>query len=218
MGSDNAGIGTEAAKIVLVFVAVVLGGCQAEPSTIVDDEPLEEPQMDYQVVPFEGFGPISADATRGDLVEEFGEDNLEDIETSVGMEPGRNATRVTLDASPALEVVWNREDPAQPEMIRILDERLRTPEGIGLGTTLEELQQLLGEFQVTGFAISVPGRVSLSGSELEEYTGGLELQLEATNTEGDHYRQLAGAQRIPASDPELEAVEPVVSKMAIVVE
>lgn len=169
---------------------------------------------DVSVVPFEGVGPIGGDTTRGELSALFDESRLEDAATTVGEGLPREATTVDLGEGQSVEIIW-KTGGGSVESIRIMGDELQTPEGIGIGTTLEELREILGEFDVIGFEVSGAGLVFLEGTELEHYHGGLRLHLEATEPTADHYREVMGFERFSSSNSHLQAVRPVVAEMAI---
>ncbi|MBD0268910.1 MAG: hypothetical protein ICV77_11535, partial [Cyanobacteria bacterium Co-bin8] len=107
--------------------------------------------QDTVVVPGERVGPIRPTTSRAELAELFGEEQLRDEEINVGegfTEPG---TVVDLGEDRRLTVVWTDDSRSKPLMAKDFGSEWKTPEGLGLGTSMAELKQELGDFELFGF-------------------------------------------------------------------
>lgn len=111
-------------------------------------------QLDRTIVPGERIGPISAATSEADLNELFGSDAVAvaEIYLSEGVcSPGA----VVLPATPdRLEITWADSARSRIAFIRIAGEGSgwRTVRGVGVGTSLMELESIKGRsVEFTGF-------------------------------------------------------------------
>lgn len=170
--------------------------------------------QDTVVVPGERLGPITSKTTRSELAKLFGEENLTDKDINVGegtMEPG---TVVSLPADQSLTIVWTDKTRSKPQMVRDLGAAWKTPEGLGTGSSLAELKEKLGDFQLYGFGWDYGGSIVLENTKLDKYYGNLFFRVEPPKDKieqnPDAYKALAGDKLFPSTDPNLEPLQPVV--------
>ena len=160
-------------------------GAAAEPKTdpIPTDaaslipDPDASPLTDTIVIPGERVGPITQNTTRENLAALFGEDRLRDEAIHVGegfTEPG---TVVDLGPEQSFTIVWQDDDRTRPALARNFGPAWKTPEGIGVGTSFEQLKTTLGSFKLYGFGWDYEGALELEGSQLEKYYGNLILRV-----------------------------------------
>lgn len=134
-----------------------------------------------EIAPGLGVGPVTRTSTEVSLLESLGKAVVKEaIEVGEGMtEPGLVIYRD--DPARRLAVVWGSGKPAHPGTIFIcygeVDGvcRWRTGSGIGVGTTLQELERRNGRpFQMTGWGWDLGGTVvSWEGGNLEKELKGV---------------------------------------------
>lgn len=144
------------------------------PLTIAQSKQLK----DTLVIPGQRVGPVTSKTTKEDLIKLFGKSSLTD-KTIPGPE-GEGlyaATQVNLSEDRSFMVVWSDNTRTKPLDVRNLGTAWKTPEGIGVGTPLSELQQKLGEFKLYGLGWDYSGTIKLESSRLSRYQGKLILQV-----------------------------------------
>jgi hypothetical protein len=109
---------------------------------------------DWLCIPGERVGPITSKTSEKQLIELFGEENVRREQIVVGEGVGyETATFVFKDSKDEIVVRWLDDQPFEkPESISIYKEgtQWRTPEGITIGTSLSELNEMNGkEFSIT---------------------------------------------------------------------
>ncbi|MBK8877801.1 MAG: hypothetical protein IPN74_04420 [Haliscomenobacter sp.] len=135
------------------------GTSEAEPATGAP------PKNDFIIVPGQRVGPFTSDAvTETDLVEAFGEANVEAASIGVGEGFELPGFKIFPGTKNELEVAYDPDaDPNRPAFIRVSQEGTpwKTDAGVKLGITLQELQQLNGKpFLFSGFGWDYGGRVT----------------------------------------------------------
>jgi hypothetical protein len=131
------------------------------------------PIFDALIVPGKRVGAITPKTTYADLVKIFGKQRLTAKKVS-GPEgqvefPG---TLITLGKNRSLTVAWKDPKKLQPLWVIIADPAFKTASGIGIGTSLAKLRQILGEFKITGLYWDYGNTVvSLSPAMQARYTG-----------------------------------------------
>jgi hypothetical protein len=119
---------------------------------------------DWVVVPGERVGPVRASTTKNELIALFGAEVVKDGEIDVGegeMHPG------TLvypdDPSRRLAITWERGNLKRIDVCYGLRDgvcRWKTPQGVGIGTTLKEFEKLNGRpFKLAGFSWDYEGTI-----------------------------------------------------------
>ncbi|MGF1457593.1 MAG: hypothetical protein ACFBSG_01055 [Leptolyngbyaceae cyanobacterium] len=176
--------------------------------------------IDTRVVPGERVGEVTSDTNRADLAAQFGESALTDTEIPVGEGFTEFGTRVNDDLPTAFAVIWVDASQSAPATAQAFGPAWQTVEGIGVGTTFAELQQILGAFSLYGFGWDYGGTIVLEGSNLSEYYGSLILRLQPADpstrqTEAAAFEAVQGDRLIASSDPNLLALDLVVSEMIV---
>jgi hypothetical protein len=129
--------------------------------------------LDTTIVPGKRVGVITPKTTYNDLVKIFGKQRLTPKKV-YGAEgqvvfPG---TVITLGRKRSLTVAWKDAKKLQPLHIIINDPAWKTTSGIGIGTSLAKLRQILGEFKITGLYWDYGNHVvGLSPAMQARYTG-----------------------------------------------
>ncbi|PSB54471.1 hypothetical protein C7B77_18030 [Chamaesiphon polymorphus CCALA 037] len=107
--------------------------------------------LDTLIVPGKRAGAITAKTTYADLVKIYGKQRL--TGTKVYGPEGLvvfSGTLVRLGKNRSVTVAWKDAKKIQPLHVIIDDFTWKTAEGIGIGTSLSKLRQVLGEFKITG--------------------------------------------------------------------
>lgn len=178
-----------------------------------------DPVAETTVVPGERVGPVTRDTTRQELAELFGEANLQDEQVDVGEGFTKPGTTVNLSDNRSFSIVWSDETQTQPAEVRDLGSAWRTPEGIGVGTSLAELQDEMGAFELYGFGWDYGGTVILRGSELAKYDNLLVLRLhpapEAIEESPEALQTVSSDRAYAASNPQIQELNPEVGEMIV---
>jgi hypothetical protein len=107
----------------------------------------------------------------------------------------------------------------QPKEIRNLGSGWRTPQGIGVGTPLAQLQQKLGLFKFYGFAWDYGGTVLLEGTKLAKYEDLLILRLrtapDAAQRSPNDFKALIGERQFSSNNSHLPPLKPMVGEMIV---
>jgi hypothetical protein len=162
--------------------------------------------QDTQVIPGQRVGSVTAKTTRQDLVKLYGANRLVD-RTVPGPEGIGElvTTRVNLGQERSFTVVWQDASKTKPADVRNLGIAWKTPEGIGVGSTLTKLQQRLGEFQLFGLGWDYGGTVLLQNTKLAKYNGKLILRVAATPKAAEQhsraYQAVSGDQTFSSKNP-----------------
>lgn len=136
--------------------------------------------IDATIVPGKRVGVITSQTKYTDLVKIFGKQRL-NYKKVYGAEglvsfPG---TVITLGRNKYLTIAWKDPKQTQPLFVEINDPAYKTTAGIGLGTSLDKLRQILGEFKITGLYWDYGNTViDLSPATQARYTG-LSIQVDA---------------------------------------
>jgi hypothetical protein len=129
--------------------------------------------IDTTIVPGQRVGVITSQTKYTDLVKIFGKQRL-NYKKVYGAEgqvsfPG---TVITLGRNKSLTIAWKDPKQTQPLFVEIKDAAYKTTSGIGLGTSLDKLRQILGEFKITGLYWDYGNTViDLSPATQARYTG-----------------------------------------------
>lgn len=174
---------------------------------------------DFLIKPSESFGPINAASTKESLIETFGPENVkeETIYVGDGMEwPGMVV--YPEDEEKRVEVFWWEEDPTKVQMIRIQGDKSqwKTAEGVSLGTSVTELEELNGKpFKLLGLGWDFGGGVTdWNGGKLE----GLNLRVEQTANDvntGEDEAQILGDQEVESNNSVMQKVNPRVFQITV---
>lgn len=221
----------------LLIYATVITGCLASPkesavpdtsgviaaptAAVAEESPVADAQGNmapsFLIVPNKSFGPITADFTESDLKKAFGEANVRAEKMYVGDGMEWDGYAVYPDSpEKRLEVFWAQEGPKRLEYLQVVGEKSqwKTAEGVTLGTTLLELEELNGgTFELLGLDWDFGGGVSdWHGGKLE----GLTLQLgrsEEVELSQEEMAEITGEQTVQSDHPAIRKVNPKVMKI-----
>jgi hypothetical protein len=163
---------------------------------------------------------VTCRSSRDTMTRRFDSDELEDRLVALGEGEMAQGTVVAEGSPVAQEVVWADESRTRPERIRVLGEGIRDPSGLGLGSTLAELEAALGPFQLTGFEWDYAGTVMLAGTKLEKLEGKLFFRLEPRASDTPEAQAASKATMgdglFASSDPNVKLLDPVVGEFLMV--
>jgi len=167
---------------------------------------LSTSSQDTLIIPGSRVGAVTSKTTRKDLVKLFGASRLKDGSIYGPEGIGKfSVTRVNLGAEKSFTVVWSNNAKTKPVSVTDLGTAWKTPEGIGVGTSLTQLRQKLGEFKLFGLGWDYGGTVLLEKTKLSRYHGKLMLQVEAAPNAADKfpndYRVVSGDQELSSTNP-----------------
>ena len=196
-------------------ICLTLGllGCPRPSPTDAAADPAEV-APDTALIPGERAGPITATTTLADLEARFGAAALSPVEVDLGEGFTAAGVRVRDGEDDAISVLW--EDPSRVRVtqLRDLGPAWRTPEGVGLGTTLAELEAAAGPFELLGFGWDYSGTVLLTGTALAAWDGLLVLRMRPTAPDASVDRVL-GDNPYASSNPDVVALAPVVREVIV---
>lgn len=175
--------------------------------------------FDTTIVPGERVGPITPTTSRQDLADLFGEAQLTDTAVDVGEGMTEAGTEIALDDGETFSVLWVDSTQSKVLEVRELGPMWQTPEGIHVGMTLGQLQQVAGSFEVYGFGWDYGGTVLLDNSQIAQYDGDLILRLaidqEAAEAHPQAYQTMLGSTPYASTDGDLATLEPYVDQMIV---
>ncbi|MBW4460028.1 MAG: hypothetical protein KME47_07285 [Nodosilinea sp. WJT8-NPBG4] len=220
--------------VVLSLALVPLAACQlqeaqpevqpseltiaAEPSAAVAPSASDE-YNDGLVVPGERVGPVTAQTSRADLANFYGEAALSDRPISLGEGSTEVGTVVNPGTDQQFAVVWKDAAQSQPRLIKDFGKAWQIPEGLGVGAPYAAVQAVLGDFDLYGFAWDYGGTIVLEGTTLDQYDDTLWLRLApsdaaiAANLKA--YEAMMGDGIFTSRDPNLTVLDLSVYEMVM---
>lgn len=172
---------------------------------------------DAALPPFACAGPFAADAGEAGLVRRFGRSNV--VFRTVPAPEGEMVKATVLfprDRSRRVEIVWfDERKRRRPAEVLVYDPGpWRTPEGIGIGATLGEVEAANGKpFTLSGFGWDYGGSVlDWDGGRLARTGCRLLLRFEPAGTYGD---DLDGDREFRSDQAQMRAARPVVYQMLL---
>jgi hypothetical protein len=179
------------------------------------------PAFDTTIVPGKRVGPITPNTTYADLVQLFGKQRLS-AKKVYGAEgqvefPG---TTISLGKNRSIVVAWQNNNKLRPFQVIINDPSWKTADGIGIGTSLTTLRQILGEFKITGLYWDYGNQVvGLSPAMQARYTG-LSISVDADPLASRRFSKELKAVTgdgvtLPASSPQWKPLKMRVSALSV---
>jgi hypothetical protein len=176
-------------------------------------------QTDDLVVPGTRLGPVTANTSRQQLAQLYGEANLKDGQIPVGEGFTELGTIVAQGTDHQFTLLWLNQQRTKPLLAQDLGPAWKTPEGVGVDLPYTDLQAILGKFEVYGFEWDYGGTVSLQGSHLEKYARQLFLRLVADPaaivSQPQAYRAVMGDRLFASTDPNLARLNLKVKTMIV---
>lgn len=175
---------------------------------------------DWIVEPGVRVGPITASSSVQDLRKAFGDSAVVDGDIDIGEGVTELGTVVDLGPSKRLAVLWKAPHKNPSKVIVCYewsqgDCMWRTSSGIGMNTTLKDLEKLNGRpFKLLGFGWDLSGTVfSWEGGNLAASSKGLILRLSPSQTDSEEYRTVLGDGEFLSSLPAMQKLNPTVYQM-----
>ncbi len=196
--------------LLLTFFILLFQSCQSDTA---DREDLSR-ENDFAVIANKRVGPVTAETKPEDIGDYFPDSVLQAYEVMVGEGETMGGTLVYPETPDELEIAW---DPAQqkPAFIRIARNGARwsTPEGVTIGTSLQELVEMNGgPFEFNGFNWDYGGLV------IDWQNGNLPAGLVVTllpQRIDDMDEDFIGDQVLQSDMPGLEALDLRVAAMVV---
>ncbi|MDC1106654.1 hypothetical protein OAT16_08095 [Prolixibacteraceae bacterium] len=164
------------------------------------------------------IGQVSLSSSHDQLIASFGKENLKD---SRNEGTGMISTEVLFkDPNNNIHIIWKTPKKLKPIILRIdnANSKWTTKDGIHIGTTLEELEEInRGQFKIMGFEIDR----QLAGTVTDLEEGALKnsrigIQFKLTKDVGRNYMKLIGNKNISSQSDILKKASPVVKSIFIV--
>jgi hypothetical protein len=117
----------------------------------------------------DGIGPVRVSMSEEELVEALGAESLERFDAYIGEGFCAPGSRVFPDTGAEIEILWSDSTYSVIAAVRVEreDSPWRTPSGIGLGSTLRELETTAGvPIEFSGFGWDYGGRATWSEDDL----------------------------------------------------
>jgi hypothetical protein len=142
-------------------------------TTLAQQHLAQVPKIDTLIIPGKSVGKINKSTTYIDLVKLYGKQRLT-AKKVYGAEGQVEfaGTLITLGKNRYLTVVWKDKTKKQILWIIVQDPAWKTIEGLGVGTSLAKLRQIIGEFKITGLYWDYGNSViDLSPAKQAKFTG-----------------------------------------------
>jgi hypothetical protein len=172
---------------------------------------------DRAICPPLRVGPITSATTRAEVAATFDADLQRDEQVDVGegtFEPG---TRINVGRADSATIVWRDSTRTQVRSVVALGPAWRTPDGLGVGSSLSDIEAALGKFAVLGFGWDYGGTLMLEGTKLER--SGLFLRTEPRADDAraqGALQRLRGDQPFASDDPDVRALDLVVRRVDVI--
>ena len=212
-------------KVITIVLVTVIAGCS--PSNTEQNflsfnflQSKSDTLNNTLIIPGKQVGAVTSKTTRADLAKMFGESKLKD---DVLLEDGGTisvpVTKVNLDDGKNFTIVWEEDNREKLLYVRDFGSAWKTPEGIGIGTSLQELQKKLGDFKLTGLGWNFGGFINLGTTKLSEYQGQLSLQIaadeEAIKKNTQQHEAVLGDRELSSTNPNWQPLNMKVSQMTV---
>lgn len=199
----------------------------------VGDGQSQQDESEWLIVPGERVGPITATTSEATLASLFGPENVMPADVYIGegfSEPGTSV--YPDDATRHLEIMWLDDTRSTVRAVRLTGESTRwhTAEGITLGSTLKQLEELNGfPFRMFGFAWDYGGtihscgrgRLRMLGCDGDDGIGEartilLRLDPSVAARALPEYHQVQGSREFSSGHPAMQALNQSVYQMIVV--
>jgi len=119
--------------------------------------------LDYVIIPGQRVGEIRASTSESDLIRIYGSSNV--VKSDVYVGEGESVPGTTLfagDAERTLQIIWKSTPVmSNPESIYVQGKRWRTTNGLGLDSSLKEIEKLNGgPIEIFGFEWDYGGTIA----------------------------------------------------------
>ncbi len=120
----------------------------------------------FLIVPSESVGVIPLGISREELSDIVSEEILVDTVIHLGEGYMTAGTLILPGTAKELKIVWDNSDMNSIEEITVTGEIFETFEGIHVGMSITDVNLILGEFNLLGFAWDYEGRADFSNTLL----------------------------------------------------
>ncbi len=210
--------------VAIVFVTIMCGcspnnlGQNFSPFNLLQSK--SDILINTLIVPGKSVGVVTSKTTRADLVEMFGESKLKD---DVVLEDEGTisvpVTKVNLGGEKYFTVAWEEDTRKTLLYLRDFGSAWKTPEGIGLGTSFQELREKLGDFKLTGLGWDYGGFINLENTKLSEYQGLISLKLapneEAIKKYSQQYEAVLSDRELSSTNSNWQPLDLKVSQITV---
>ncbi|MEM6753670.1 MAG: hypothetical protein AAF630_11930 [Cyanobacteria bacterium P01_C01_bin.38] len=180
-----------------------------------------KPVNDTFIIPGKRIGLITADTTRADLVELYGETNLKDDVVLRGEGTiSFPITKINSTTPGALTIFWTDRSRSKISHVSGIGRQWKMLDGgAGVGTSMSGLREILGEFELNGFAWDNGGFVHLDGTNLSKYKNKLGLRLSpdenAFTKNQKQFQAVSGDRRFFSTNSNFKPLDVRLSEMVV---
>jgi hypothetical protein len=179
-----------------------------------------KPVNDTFIIPGKRIGLITADTSRTNLVELYGESNLKDDVVLRGEGTvSFPVTKVNPTTPGALTIFWTDQSRSKISHVSGIARQWKTLESLGAGTSIDGLRDVLGEFELNGFGWDNGGFVYLDGTNLSKYKDKLALRLSPAKNafakNQKQYQAVIGDSRFSSTNPNLKPLDVRISQVVV---
>jgi hypothetical protein len=164
----------------------------------------------------ERAGPLRPSTSRAALDSLFRADRVRDQPVDVGEGMSEPGTLVNIGLPDSARIVWSDSSRSRIASVLALGPAWRTQEGLGVGSSLADIERALGPVEVLGFGWDYGGTVMLDGTRLEN--SGLFFRT-APRTEAGYaleaYERVRGDRPYPSSHLDVRSLDLVVSRIDV---
>jgi hypothetical protein len=175
---------------------------------------------DTTIIPGKRVGNINKSTKRADLVKIFGASKLKDETTRFfGGDSEFSGTVINLGKDKSLTIFWKDAKRTQAVGVIVSDPAWKTPEGIGINTSINTLRQKIGDFTLSGFGWDYGGIPALKNTKISHYQGQLILRMGLDSSTYQKYPKetlaVSGEQQLSSKDPRWKLLNPTVRSMIV---
>ncbi|MCK5063725.1 MAG: hypothetical protein KAQ97_00510 [Candidatus Fermentibacteraceae bacterium] len=170
----------------------------------------------FLIVPSESVGVIQLGISREELSDILREEILVDTLIHLGEGYMTAGTLIFPGTSKELKIVWDNSDMNSIEEITVTGAIFETIEGIHVGMSLTDVNLILGEFNLLGFAWDYEGRSDFSNTLLGS---GISAAFDAgaldTEEKIEAWESVQGDEWFSSIDPGMIDLDPVIESISV---
>lgn len=196
------------------------GGAPASDSATVDEPRAacdRAPDRDDHTICLpDRVGPLMPSTSRNELAALYPDASLRDETVDAGEGTMTAGTIVNAGRDDEVTILWADSSRSNIVALQALGPAWRTPEGLGAGSTLDEVEAALGTVDVLGFGWDYGGTILLDRTSLEG--SGLFLRTQpgdSTMRGSAAWQRVRGDRPFRSDDPDVESLELVVRRVDI---
>ena len=197
-----------AATAALVAATACAEPAPCGPSPRADDRTLCLPER---------AGPLRPSTSRTELDRLFDPDRVRDQPVDVGEGMTEPGTLVNAGLPDSARIVWSDSSRSRIARVLALGPAWRTQDGLGVGSSLSDIERILGPVQVMGFGWDYGGTVMLEGTRLAN--SGLFFRTEPRTEAGyaaDAFQRVRGDRPYPTTDPDVRSLDLIVGRVDVI--